>query len=210
MTIRAATHKSTEGSSFMASDESRSRRGGRRAPPRPAIPGAMKLWPMPRARMKVSAPRLDLLVLRHGVEERVDGAVPARHVGRAASAGRPCADGAATRAGVLRRSRGRAAPRSGRPAQGRWRRPRHARGGRRRSPSRRSSAWPKVWPRLSSARSPSSRSSRSDDRRLRPAGLRATASSRAGLAGEDAAPVRLAPVEKNAASSIRPYFTTSA
>ena len=31
----------------------------------------MKLWPMPRARMKVSAPRL--LVLEHGVENRVGG-----------------------------------------------------------------------------------------------------------------------------------------
>ena len=53
-----------------------------------AMPGAMKPCPMPRARMKVSAPPFTFLSWPHGVEKLVDGAGSRPGPRRGASAGR--------------------------------------------------------------------------------------------------------------------------
>ena len=136
---------------------------------------------------------LHLLVLRDQVHQRVG----VRH---AAGDVRRCGRQADRREMRARRARrrprrsGPSAPKIGRPAPCRSPPPRHAAAGRR---SRRppSSAWPKVWPRLSSARSPVSRSSRATIAALARQ-LAAMACSRAGAAGEDVAPVRFQPGEE--------------
>ena len=116
------------------------------------------------------------------------------------------ADRRKMRARARRRRRPATGPcgrRSRTPAPCRAPPPRRAAAGRRsRQPA--SSAWPKVWPRLSSARSPLSRSSRATT----PALARqqtAMACSRAGSAGEDVLPVRFQPGEEGGVAD-QPVF----
>ncbi len=100
----------------------------------------------------------DLLVLGHGLHQGLGVAAAARN--RLEPVGRPArARWLATRPASWP-DRGRGGRRSGRPGPARSPPPRRGRGGRSRRPSGVSRAWAKVWPRLSRARSPSSRSSR--------------------------------------------------
>ena len=116
---------------------------------------------MPRARMKVSLPRLTFLSWAiRSIRRSASGRPPAtcdRRVGRPTAARwRVDALGLRRRqaARAARRTRTRSAMPSAiaSPCSSRSEKPAAA-----------SKAWPKVWPRLSSARSPVSRSSRADD-----------------------------------------------
>ena len=77
--------------------ERRFRLPGRRGPCPASMPGAMKLCPMPRARMKVSAPPFTFLSCAMASSKSIDGAAAARHIVRGASAGRRPSRCASTR-----------------------------------------------------------------------------------------------------------------
>ena len=168
----------------------------------------MKLSPMPRTRMKVSVPRFTFLscAIR---SISASASEPSRRRNRKSCVGRPTAAQMALDAlGLGLRASGRAARKTANastmpiatasPCSRRSEKPAAA-----------SSAWPKVWPRLSSARSPVSRSSRATIaalarqltamRVLARRGRRRTR--RCQLASSQA---------KKSASPSSPYFTTSA
>src|SRR5262249_46773824 len=166
--------------------------------------GAMKLPPMPRARMNVNAPRLTFLSCAiSSIKRSAPGTPPGM---------------APTRVGSPTAARWRTT-RSASPAGSSERLAENSKasampialasrcGSRSEKPAAASSAWPNVWPRLSSARSPVSRSSRPTIAAFMRQ-LTAMACSRAGPP-ENTSRQFASSQAKKAASAINPYLATS-
>ena len=126
---------------------------------------AMKAWPMPRVRMKVSRPRFTFLSCAMW---RISSSAESRRPGNVADRDRQ-PGGLQMRAHALRVGRRReplARRKNRAPAPCRSRPPRRGPGAAHRSRRRLRARAPKVWPRLRSARSPVSRSSAATMRAL--------------------------------------------
>ena len=185
------------------------RRSGSRATAAASTPLATNASPMPRGQDEGQRAALGLLVLRHvarPARRRRTGA-PATSVqaGRQAGGG----DGAAGALGVLAGAEAQRARRSGTPARSR-RATASPCSSASPKPVSASSAWPKVWPRLSSARRPASRSSSATISAF----ISTERRDGVGQRRRVAAPAPPAPFasshSKKATSPSRPYLITSA
>ena len=165
-----------------------------------------KAWPMPRTRMKVSWPRLTFLSCEiRSIIASTPGQLPPptalTWVGSPTAA--RCAMTRSASSLPIRPRRAENSKASDMPSP-----TASPCSSLSEKPAAASKAWPKVWPRLSSMRSPVSRSSRATMAALARQ-LTAMACSRAGPPANRSRQLASSH-SKNAASPSRPYFTTSA